>query len=95
MDNVLSLLGLVYRAKKLILGEEVLNEIKDVKYLFIANDASSKTKERYIKKCHYYNISYNTDFSSEELSRAIGKTNSKVIGITDAGFTNTIINKLK
>ena len=95
MDNVLSTLGLIYRARKLVLGEECLNHIEDVKYMFIASDASYKTKERYIKKCNYYDIPYNDKYSYIDLSRALGKGNVKIIGITDSGFTRSIQNKLK
>lgn len=95
MDNILSLLGLIYRAKKLVLGEECLNHINDIKYLFIANDASLKTKERYIKKCNYYDIPYNDNYSYLDLSRALGKGNVKIVGIIDSGFTKSILNKIK
>ena len=64
MDRVLSLLGLAYRANKIKFGETVLENIKTCQYLFIADDASDKTKERYIKKCDYYNIPYTTTYSS-------------------------------
>ena len=95
MDSILSLLGLVYRANKMYLGENNLNNIKNVKYLFIAYDASDKTKERYLKKCSYYSIPYTLNYSGQELSGAIGKNNVKVIGVIDSGFTKTILNKLK
>ena len=49
MDRILSLLGLAYRANKIKFGETVLENIKTCQYLFIADDASDKTKERYIK----------------------------------------------
>ena len=94
MDSILSLLGLIYRAKKMLLGESVLEKINEVTYLFIANDASDKTKERYLKKCSFYSIPYCLDYNCMELSRAIGKDNVKIIGISDAGFTKSIIKKL-
>ena len=95
MDNILSLLGLAYRAKKMYLGEANLENIKKIYYLFIAKDASDKTKERYLKKCSYYNIPYNMNYSYEQLSQAIGKRNVKIIGINDKGFGSSILKKLK
>lgn len=95
MDNILTLLGLVYKAKKLVLGEEALNRMKDVKLLLIASDISEKSKERYLKKCYFYNVEYIDIFSAEELTNALGKTNVKVIGITDKGFAKSIISKIK
>ena len=93
MDNVLNLLGLAYRARKLVLGEVVLKRIKDVKLLFLASDISPKSKERFLKKCHYYQIAWIDSFSTEDLSMALGKENVRVIGITDDGFSQAILKK--
>ena len=83
MDRILSLLGLAYRANKIKFGESVLENIKTCQYLFIADDASDKTKERYIKKCDYYNIPYTTTYSSEQLSESLGKKMVKIVGVYD------------
>ena len=95
MDDVLNLLGLVYRAKKIILGEEIINRFKDVKLLFLASDISEKSRERYEKKCHYYQIEHIDKFDSEQLSNALGKNNVKAVGVIDAGFTKSIMKKMK
>ncbi|MBQ6334358.1 MAG: ribosomal L7Ae/L30e/S12e/Gadd45 family protein [Erysipelotrichaceae bacterium] len=95
MADALSTLGLAYRAKKLVLGEEVINRIGKVKLLFIASDISEKSRERFEKKCHYYGIAHVDDFDSSQLSMALGKNNVKVIGITDEGFTQAILKRIK
>lgn len=95
MDNILSLIGLAYRAKKIYLGKQNLDNLKDIKYMFIASDASDKTKERFIRKCNYYYIEYYLDFNCEELSKAIGKNNVKIIGIHDEAFKKLIKDKFK
>ena len=91
MDKTLSTLGLAYRAKKLVLGEEVLNQISDVKLIIIANDISEKSRERFLKKCNFYNIEYIDRFTSSEISNALGKNNVKVVGIIDEGFKETLL----
>ena len=91
MADKLKTLGLAYRAKKVVLGEEVLNRIDKVKLLFIASDISEKSRERYEKKCHYYKIGHIDDFSGEELSSALGKNNVKVVGILDKGFKDALL----
>ncbi len=91
MADKLKTLGLAYRAKKVVLGEEVLNRIDKVKLLFIASDISEKSRERYEKKCHYYEIDHIDDFSGEELSSALGKNNVKVVGILDKGFKDALL----
>ena len=67
MLKVLSLLGIIKRAGKLVYGEMVLDKIRSVRFLFIASDASAKTKERYYKKCWYYKIPYIDKLNSNEL----------------------------
>ena len=93
MDNVLNILGLAYRAKKVVLGEEVLNRISKVRIMFLASDLSEKSRERFEKKCLYYNIEHIDSYSGAELSAALGKNNIKVAGITDNGFARSIISK--
>lgn len=92
MDKTLSTLGLAYRAKKVVLGEEVLNQISDVKLLIIASDISEKSRERFMKKCTFYNIEYIDSFNCEQISNALGKSNIKVLGIIDEGFKKSILN---
>ena len=91
INGQLSLLGLAYRANKIKFGESVLENIKTCQYLFIADDASDKTKERYIKKCDYYNIPYTTTYSSEQLSESLGKKMVKIVGVYDRGFKKLFI----
>ena len=95
MDDFLKLLGLVYKAKKLVLGEEVLNQINKVKLLIIASDISLKSRQRIEKKAYHYNLEIIDYYSSEQLSSSLGKRIVKVIGIIDQGFTKTLLNKLK
>lgn len=91
MDKTLSTLGLAYRAKKLVLGEEVLNQIGDIKLIIIANDISENSRERFLKKCNFYNIEYIDRFTSSEISNALGKNNVKVVGIADEGFKESLL----
>ncbi len=95
--DLLSLIGLAYAAKKIVTGEEfVIEKIRQnqVKFLFIAKDASEKSKKKLIDKATFYKVEYNLDFSSEELSKAIGKQNRMSIGILDKGFTKLIKEKV-
>ncbi|MBQ3295717.1 MAG: 50S ribosomal protein L7ae [Erysipelotrichaceae bacterium] len=95
MDNILNILGLAYRAKKVVLGEEVLNRISKVRIMFLASDLSVKSRERYEKKCFYYNIEHIDSYSGGELSSAMGRNNIKVLGITDEGFAQSIRKKIR
>ncbi|MBQ1900328.1 MAG: ribosomal L7Ae/L30e/S12e/Gadd45 family protein [Erysipelotrichaceae bacterium] len=91
MADKLNTLGLAYRARKAVLGEEVLNRIDKIKLMFIASDISEKSRERYEKKCHYYKIDRIDEYSGEQLSSALGKNNVKVVGILDKGFKDALL----
>ncbi len=89
MDKRLNNLGLCQRANGLISGEEnVISAIQANKiyYLFLANDASENTKKKITDKAKYYQIELDDSYSSSELSKAIGKENRMIIGITNKGF---------
>ena len=95
MDKVLNAIGLAYRAKKVVLGEEVLNRIDKVRLIFLASDISEKSRIRFEKKCHFYSIEHIDSYSGEQLSYALGKNNIKVIGITDEGFMKMITKNIE
>ena len=85
MADKLNTLGLAYRARKAVLGEEVLNRIDKIKLMFIASDISEKSRER------YYKIDHIDEYSGEQLSSALGKNNVKVVGILDKGFKDALL----
>ena len=89
MNHILNNLGLCQKASGLISGENIVIEgIRSGKvfYLFLANDASSNTQKKLKAKAAFYHIEINEEFSSIELSQAIGKKNRMVIGIVNQGF---------
>ncbi len=91
--HVLQNIGLAFRAKALISGEEFsLKEIKKgTAYLvFLANDAGPNTTKRITDKSTFYHAPLITLFDSNELSKAIGKENRKVIVITHQKFAKLI-----
>lgn len=97
MNSTLNTLGLCKRADKLITGEEfVLAKIKSKSALivFLANDAGKNTTKRITDKTTYYKIRLVTSFSTEELNKAIGMQNRKVLAVTDRNFTKLLLTKL-
>ena len=93
MNKILSLLGLAQKAGRLVLGTdyvcEALRENK-VKMVFLASDATRLTIDKIEKKVYFYQVPLNKSFNTQELNDAIGKTNCKVIGLTDSGFAKKI-----
>lgn len=95
MNNqiLLGYLGLAARARKIVSGEEqVLAAIRNqsAKIVFLANDSGINTTKRITDKSSFYHIELITVFSGNELSKAIGKENRKVIAITEEHFTQMI-----
>ena len=89
MDKILNNLGLCMRARGLISGEEFVVEGLQggkVKYIFLANDASKNAKKKILDKAKFYKVEVNEDYSSFEISQAIGKVNRMVLGITNEKF---------
>lgn len=93
MQKVLQLLGLAFIAKKVVSGEDFCLEgirKNQIKYLFLASDAGTNTTKRITDKASFYKVDLDKRFTSSELSKAIGKNNRMVIGITDSGFAKKI-----
>lgn len=96
-DKILQNLGLCKRANKIVSGEEqVLETIKTnkAKIVFLASDAGKNTTKRITDKTTFYNVLLNSSFSTEELNKAIGSQNRKVISINDKNFAKMIISQL-
>ena len=93
----MTFLGLAYRARKLISGEElVLKEIKSkrARLVLLSKDASSNTSKRIVDKCTYYQIPFRIVESREKLGHAIGKNERVVIAILEEGFAKKLASML-
>lgn len=93
MCSSLSLLGLAQRAGYIINGEaRVLKAMSNQKpiLVFLASDAGDNIKKKVQDKASSFNIETITQYTSDELSRAIGKINRKVLALTDKGFIDKI-----
>ena len=92
--QTLNLLGLAKRAGKIIDGEgRVLSSFKAQQPLliFLANDAGENISKKIKDKATFYNVPIILDFTTDELSQAIGKINRKVLALQDAQFIKQII----
>ena len=93
MDKILNNLGLCQRAGGLVSGEEIVIEYLrsgKIYYIFLANDASDNAKKMILDKASYYKVEVNNDYSSFEISSAIGKSGRMVVGITNSGFVKIL-----
>lgn len=96
-QEVLQLLGLAARARKVISGEElVVKEIRNgnAKIVLLANDASKNSSKKIQDKCNFYNVEYHVFGDRYDLGHATGKEARVALAITDKGFANKLSNLL-
>lgn len=85
----LNLLGLCYRARKCVVGEElILQSVQsnEAKLILIAEDISERSKKTLVNKCKSYRVPYFVVEDRVELGKAIGKSDRVAVSITDKGF---------
>lgn len=83
-------LGLAYAARKVVIGaEEVVKSLqkKQLHLVLLATDASDNTIKKIKDKTNTYQIELIHKYTTLDISSAMGKTNIKVIGIKDKGFS--------
>lgn len=92
-SKILGLIGLAARARKVSFGADSveLEAQKNKVYLIIlAQDSSTRTKEKFQKISEKYNIPIIITQTIEELSKAIGKSNKAILGIGDINLASEI-----
>ena len=96
-EKWMSLLGLAYRARKVISGEElVIKEIRSrrAKVVLLSKDASSNTEKKITDKCHFYKVPICRVENRTQLGEAIGKDSRVVVAVQDDGFAKKLISLL-
>lgn len=91
--QVLQLLGLAMRARKLITGEElVVGAIRNsqAKLVLLATDASANTTKKVSDKCSHYRVPLLVPADRFTLGAAIGKEARVAIAITDTKMAEGI-----
>ncbi|MDQ0253671.1 ribosomal protein L7Ae-like RNA K-turn-binding protein [Evansella vedderi] len=89
----LNTLGLAYRARKVVTGEELVVKAIQKKKVFlviVSEDASDNTKKKLKDKCTYYHVPLVIKGERRLIGSAIGKAERVVVGIEDPGFAKKI-----
>jgi ribosomal protein L7Ae-like RNA K-turn-binding protein len=92
-QKVLNFLGLTMRAGKIIAGETLVIEAiraRKARLIFLASDIGVNTYKKITDKAKSYGIELIDLFTSDELSKAIGK-NRKVLAVSDKVFAKKLI----
>ncbi len=90
-------LGLCARAGKISIGDTAMQDIthRRAKLVLLASDSSDRTQEKVKNACNSHSIAWVDQFTSEEISMAIGQYNRMVVAIKDEGLAKQILNCLK
>ncbi|MFU8793258.1 MAG: L7Ae/L30e/S12e/Gadd45 family ribosomal protein [Acholeplasmataceae bacterium] len=89
-------IGLAHRAKKATIGTEMTIDAlrkQQLHLIVLATDASMLTKKKVYDKAKTYQTEVLEVITSDVLSHALGKKDIKVIGITDLGFSQLLMNE--
>ncbi|UCZ51685.1 YlxQ family RNA-binding protein [Bacillus shivajii] len=92
-EQWINFLGLIFRARKLITGEELVTKAvqkNNVYFVIISKDASENTKKKLTDKCKYYNVPYAVISDRQTIGQAIGKGERVVVAVEDQGFAKKI-----
>jgi len=84
-----SFLGLAYRARKVVSGEEtVVQSVRreQAKLVLLSKDASDRTTKTITDKCRFYKVPFVFVSDRKTLGEAIGKAERVVVAVTDPGF---------
>jgi ribosomal protein L7Ae-like RNA K-turn-binding protein len=97
-DNVLSMIGLATKARKVVSGEfSVEKAVKAGKafLVIVADDASDNTKKMFTNMCAFYKVPIYFYGNKETLGNAMGKEMRASVALLDEGFSSTIIKKIE
>ena len=97
MNNVLTLIGFARKSGNIILGETLCVEgIKrgKISLMIIAEDLNESTKKKIIQLCESESVSYRVMMDKNELSKAVGKDNYGLFGISNKKFSRALIEKI-
>ncbi|MBM7094216.1 YlxQ family RNA-binding protein [Bacillus sp. H-16] len=92
-DKALNLLGLAYRARAVVTGEEIVLQSmrkKKLHLVILSEDASDNTKKKIADKSTYYNVPLVITGDRETLGHAIGKNERVVLGVEESGFAKKL-----
>lgn len=94
MEKILSLLGFTKKAGKLVAGTNaVLRSILygDAYLVIITEDAGNSVKDKFKRICDENDVKLYVLGNSKDLERATGEENKVIYSVTEAGFSNKLI----
>lgn len=97
LNKIMGLLGFAARSRNLVTGYNTCLKLipgGKVKLLLIGEDVGENTREKMSQKCETYKVPVRIVGTCEELSHATGKEDKGLFGITDEGFSKSLIKEI-
>ena len=97
-DRTAALIGLAMKAGRIAGGEfaaEKAVKMQEAKLLILAEDASDNTVHKFTNMAAYRRIPVCRFLNKTELGRAVGRGERSCLAVTDSGFAQSILKKIK
>ena len=98
MEKILSLLGFAKKAGKLVTGTNAV--LRSILYgeayiVIVTDDAGKSVKDKFERLCSENDVKFYILGESEDLGRATGEKNKVIYSVTEAGFSNKLVELIK
>ena len=96
-ERLLGYLGLATKAGKLVTGYNTCLDMiprGKLKLIILADDVGENTKKKFEQKCSSYGIEIREGIDADRMSKACGKREKGIFGITDKGFAKSLMTLL-
>jgi ribosomal protein L7Ae-like RNA K-turn-binding protein len=95
--SVLGSIGIAYRARLLLLGDDLIEGIrnKSVSLVIIADDCGPASLKKLTDKCKSFDVRFVRYARKIDLAAAIGKINVASIGIKDLRFADKLFKEIE
>ena len=98
MDKIYSFLGLAAKARKVVIGENLVEKslkTNKVQIVILALDSTYNTQKKIIDKCTYRGVDVRRCGEKSLIGKCIGKKNEvAVVAILDKNFAKGLVNLL-
>lgn len=91
MNSALQSFGLAFKAKRILIGDEIFANMKKISLIILASDVSLNTRKKFLDKANFYDVELIVSFTKEQLGSSLGKYEIAAIGVLD----NKLKNKIK
>ena len=97
-NKVYGLMGFAARSRNLVTGYNTCLKLipsGKLKLLIIAGDVGENTRQKLSQKCQSYNVPVVVYGTCEEMSKATGKEDKGLFGLTERGFAESIMREIE